>query len=53
MEIECDVTAAKQALFREGKRNVQFSFTNQLASGEVLPHQPTAPLAVDLDLSGR
>lgn len=45
MEIVWEVTAAKHAPFREGK-NVQFSFTNQLASGKVLPHHPVAPAAV-------
>lgn len=32
---------------------MQFSFTNQLASGKVLPHQPMALLAVGFDLSRR
>jgi hypothetical protein len=39
VEIVWKVTTAKHAPFREGE-NVQFSFTNQLASGEGLPHQP-------------
>lgn len=32
---------------------MQFSLTNRTASGEVLPHQPMALLAVDFDLSRR
>lgn len=47
MKIVWDVTAAKHALFREGK-NVQFSLTNRTASGEVFATPACGPVGSGL-----